>query len=116
MSAITLTFTFPPSANAIWRNFGGRTIKSAAYRAWLDLNKDLAIGQRFKPIDGPYVLTLLAHAPDRRKRDLGNLEKPVSDLLQQIGAVTDDCNAKEIRLAWVEGPGSGVTVTVEPIQ
>ncbi len=110
--SLTLTFTYPPSANRIWRNVKGRTIKSAEYRDWLMLNSSVSLS----PLEGAYRLTILATAPDKRKRDLGNLEKPVSDLLQHIGAVSDDCNAKEIRLAWVEGPGAGVTVTVEPIQ
>lgn len=113
---ISLTLTFPPSVNRIWRNFGGRTIKSAEYRNWIELNDALLMAERFKTVRGPYKLTILASAPDKRRRDLANLEKATSDFLQHIGAVEDDCNCRELRMAWVDTPGAGITVNIEPLE
>jgi crossover junction endodeoxyribonuclease RusA len=115
MSPITLTFTYPPSANRMWRNFRGRTVKSQEYGDWLDLNTVLTLQERFKEVKGHFRLTILAKAPDKRRRDLDNLAKPIGDLLQRVAAISDDCNCRELRMAWIEGPGAGVTVTVEPL-
>lgn len=118
--AFTVTLTYPPSNNRLWRYVGARPIKSAEYRQWIALNKGeylrQASGGRCRQISGHYRLTILATAPDSRRRDLANLEKAVSDLLQNVGAVVDDSNCRELRMAWVDGPGAGVTCTLEPIQ
>jgi Holliday junction resolvase RusA-like endonuclease len=53
-------------------------------------------------------------APDKRRRDLGNLEKPISDLLQSLGVIDDDSNARAINLQWVDA-GEPITITVEAI-
>lgn len=113
--ALTLTFTYPPQVNNMFTVARGRKIKSAAYRSWMDLNAALSKRQRFSAIAGPYRMTMLATAPDKRRRDLDNIIKPVGDLLQTIGAVADDCNMRELRAAWVEGAGAGITVTLEPM-
>lgn len=112
----TLTFTYPPSANRMWRNYRGRTVKSEEYEAWLNLNAALSLRERFKRIAGPYALTILATAPDKRRRDLDNLAKPTGDLLQFICAVSDDCNMRKLHMEWIYGKGAGVTVTIEPME
>lgn len=94
---------WPPSSNRLWRFVPGQRtpLKSAEYRKWL-----IEAGRRVGPvatIQGPYRLLLEAARPDKRRRDLGNLEKPVSDLLQSCGVVADDCNAQEITLRWASG-------------
>jgi Holliday junction resolvase RusA-like endonuclease len=117
--AITVTLTFPPSANRLWRNIMGKTIKSEEYRDWIKLNDAQYLaqsaGRGWRTITGPYHLTILATAPDNRRRDLANLEKATSDFLQHAGAVKDDCNCRVLHMAWIKGPGSGVTCTVEPL-
>ena len=95
-----LTLPFPPSANAIWRNVNGRTLKSAAYRSWLQEALLLLRAQRAPSVKGSYRLALFADRPDNRRRDLGNLEKAVSDVLVQAGVVEDDHLAASISLAW----------------
>lgn len=96
----TLTLPYPPSANRIWRNVNGKTIKSEEYRKWLALAGALAMSQRPKAVRGVYRLTVIATRPDNRRRDLDNLLKPVSDLLKAIGVIEDDHLAHEIRIGW----------------
>jgi crossover junction endodeoxyribonuclease RusA len=113
---ISLSLPFPPSSNSIWRNVAGRTLKSAPYRAWLAEAHVLLRAQQPNSLFGSYRLAILAYRPDNRKRDLGNLEKAVSDLLTQAGVIEDDHLADEIRLAWAPQPASKpgrVTVTLE---
>lgn len=110
-----LTMPFPPSANAIWRNVNGRTLKSKPYRVWLATSLALLRAQRAPSIKGSYSLAIVADRPDRRKRDLGNLEKAVSDCLVQAGVIEDDHLAQSILLGWSaaepKAPG-GITVSV----
>jgi Holliday junction resolvase RusA-like endonuclease len=97
----------------LWRTYRGRTCKSREYTDWLVAAGLAARAQRPGKIAGPYKLSINAVRPDKRKRDLGNLEKSLSDLLQSIGVIDDDCNAEMIVLRWVTG-GEGVNVRVEP--
>lgn len=116
-----ITLPYPPSTNRLWRAVNGRNIKSAEYRRWLaeGWRADFAqrqVGETRVSVSGPYKLTIVADRPDNRRRDLGNLEKPVSDLLVALGVISDDCNAQEITLKWSEKPASRpafVHVTVE---
>lgn len=87
--------------------------KSNAYVTWLMLAAIEARRQSFKRISGPYKLTVSASRPDRRKRDLDNLLKPLSDLLMHIGAIDDDSNCEMIVARWVT-TGDGVNIRVEP--
>lgn len=108
---ISLALTYPPSANRLWRNVKGRMVKSKAYREWLARNA----GYYQNTITGPYKLTLQCSPPDKRRRDLGNLEKAVSDLLQDIGVVSDDCNMQELSVSWKRDLAPGVYVWVQTL-
>lgn len=110
---VELNLPLPPSVNRIWRRAGTRIHKSDEYRAWLKEAGWLAKAQRPGRISGPYKLTALAVRPDKRRRDLGNLEKPLSDLLVEIGVIDDDRYADMISFRWVT-TGEGIVVRIEP--
>jgi crossover junction endodeoxyribonuclease RusA len=40
--------------------------------------------------------------PDKRIRDLGNLEKALSDILVSTGIIEDDSNIEDLRLHWAD--------------
>lgn len=116
MTGGAITIPYPPSANSLWRAVGGRNIKSEPYRSWLRTAGWLVQGQRPDKVSGPYRMRLEAQRPDKRRRDLGNLEKPVSDLLVACGVIRDDCDAQRIVLEWVSGEpvaAAQVFVTLE---
>lgn len=97
---VSFDLPFPPSVNNL---FAGKTRRyaSKAYKAWK------AAAAPCVPaglIAGPYTLDLLFDRPDRRARDLGNLEKAVSDLLVERGLVIDDSCCERITLAWSDAP------------
>lgn len=110
---IELWLPYPPSANHIWIRARTGMRKSAAYVAWL-LEAGAEV-RRQKPgkITGPYKISITAARPDKRKRDLGNLEKAISDLLQSCGVVRNDSDAEMISLRWATS-GDGVAVRLEP--
>lgn len=116
-----MSLPFPPSANAIWRNVGTKTLVSAPYRKWKALAfmeiTTQGLGRlKRKTLTGPYQMTLLADRPDNRRRDLANLEKAISDALTQAGVIEDDHWAQRITLAWSNRPagkGARIWVTLE---
>ncbi len=60
---------------------------------------------------GAYKLTILAIRPDKRKRDLGNLEKAVSDILVSQNIIEDDSFCEWLEVKWVEsGPSCKVII------
>jgi len=109
---VILSLPYPPSANRLWRNVNGRAIKSAAYRDWLEHAAQEALFQRPARVEGPYHLEIHVAAPDRRKRDIDNLIKPLSDALSQVGVTDDDRMAQSIFAAWTGETVKGGAVTV----
>jgi crossover junction endodeoxyribonuclease RusA len=112
MSALSLTFSYPPSANRLWRNVDGKTLKSSAYRLWLKANETWGL----KTITGPYDLTIVVTPPDKRARDLDNLAKPIGDLLQATGAVANDSNLERLTMSWDRSGPACVRVVIKPYQ
>jgi len=91
---------YPPTTNNLFFNAGKRRVRSKGYDAWIEHALLEVRRQRPTPIAGPYRLSLVAHRPDRRRRDLGNIEKPISDLLVKAGVIADDSDATRIMLTW----------------
>ena len=94
---------YPPSINRLYRSVNGRSILSKVgrdyYRDVVPLAEATGINVR-----GPYVLIIRAHRPDKRRRDIGNLEKIVSDTLAKAGVVEDDSFAQAILSSWADSP------------
>lgn len=113
---ISCSLTYPPSANRLWRAVKGRQIKSAQYRAWVLENQRAAmLWPHIEPITGPYALSVSATAPDKRGRDLDNLIKPIGDLIQVLGLVSDDKHMRRLTAQWSDGTVAGVDITIQPI-
>lgn len=110
---IELQLTRPPTANHLWVRARKGMRKSDAYVTWLMLAAIEARQQTFKRISGPYKLSMSVSRPDRRRRDIDNLIKPVSDLLVHIGAIDDDSDCEMVSARWVT-TGDGVQVHIEP--
>jgi crossover junction endodeoxyribonuclease RusA len=80
--------------------------RSTEYTAWCK-NAEWAVAAqvRGKHIVGEYTLEIIAVKPDKRRRDLGNLEKAVSDLLQKVKVIEDDYLCQDIHMRWAKsGP------------
>lgn len=104
---IYLSIPFPPSVNRLWRaTKGGKVYRSAEYVNWVKATLwEIKIQAKAKRVSGAYKLTILAVKPDKRKRDIGNLEKAVSDVLVHSGVIDDDHLCEWIDARWVpSGP------------
>jgi crossover junction endodeoxyribonuclease RusA len=87
-----INLPWPPSINHYWRNFRGRTVISQEGRTFRANVCALLAGggPRKPPAGGRIALAMDAFPPDRRRRDLDNIQKPVLDALQHAGIYLDD--------------------------
>ena len=86
------TLPFPPSVNHYYRRVGPRTLISREGRAYRRNVCALLAGNgpRKPPAGGRIALAMDAFPPDRRRRDLDNLQKPVLDALEHGGLYEND--------------------------
>jgi crossover junction endodeoxyribonuclease RusA len=120
-----ITLPYPPSANRIWRAVDGRVILSAEGRGYRHrvasalIDQHAAIGfvpgiTRPPTFDWWFSIEIDAWMPDRRRRDIDNLAKPVIDALKAAGVYRDDSQA--VRLVATrrgfEPPNGRLVVTI----
>lgn len=113
MSKVELILDFPPSVNRLWRiSKTGGMYKSKEYSDWRKKALwDAAIQAKFQKLTGSYKLTVKAVRPDNRKRDLDNLIKAVSDVLETSGVIENDHFCEHLEMMWVkEGPACHITI------
>ena len=88
---------WPPTVNTMWRSprtgpLAGRTLLSEDGRKYRREVQRLAVVQRWPTHDARQRLRvrIVAHMPDRRRRDLDNLLKAALDSLTHAGVMADD--------------------------
>jgi crossover junction endodeoxyribonuclease RusA len=111
---ITLSLPYPPSSNRLWRAANGRNIKSAEYRKWekASIAHLIPEGRLWPVVSGPYSIVYTAQRPDNRRRDIANIEKAASDMLQNLGVIADDCNCQSVTVQWASGEPVGKSALV----
>ena len=93
-----LALPYPPSLNHYWRKWNNRMVISREGRAY---RKDVCAllapapemggnGPRKPPSGGRIALCMDAFPPDRRRRDLDNIQKGLLDSLAHAGVYEDD--------------------------
>lgn len=91
-----ITLPYPPSVNHYWRHYRGRMVISREGRTYRERVRALLApgggGDRpRKPPSGERIaLAMDAFPPDRRRRDLDNIQKAVLDALEHGGVYADD--------------------------
>lgn len=114
--AVSLSLPYPPAVNNLFFNVPGRgRVKSSRYSAWLGEAGWMIAEQKPGRVMGEYEADILAYRPDKRRRDLDGIIKPLLDCLVAYRVTGDDSLARKITIAWAEG-GEGVTVTVRPFE
>ncbi|GJE45464.1 RusA family crossover junction endodeoxyribonuclease [Methylobacterium soli] len=101
LASLIVTLPYPPSANRMWRHVGKKVLRSAEYERWRAACTSIIQAEtRGRGFDGPYAMALAIGRPDRRRRDIDNLIKPVGDALVLAGAVADDSDCQHIEAGW----------------
>jgi len=97
---VTFSLPMPPSVNAIWRGKNKGVYLSPEYKTWR-LEAGLILNSQHVPeMAPPYRVEYAFGRPDKRKRDVFNLEKALSDLLESQGVFTNDCEIEDGRVYW----------------
>ena len=112
--AIKIVLPLPPSANRIWRHQGGFHHKATEYTAWLRIAgvqaRQQSGGQR---LPGNYAMRAVL---PRTRVDLDNRCKPINDLLQLAGIVTNDSRLRSMTVEVDhDHPAECITVSVWPL-
>jgi len=113
---IDFRIPYPPSTNRIWRQGHGRMHKSQEYKDWLALaawEMRAQLGPK-RVIDEPFKIVIRVNRPDRRKRDLDNLIKPILDLIAHYGLIENDSLCHWIDAQW-DGEGQWVYISMGEI-
>ena len=115
---MTLQFDlpYPPSVNHYWRRVGARTLISRQGRTFRESVCSLLALRRLHPLDGWLKVHLQIYPPDRRRRDVDNIQKPVLDALQHAGVYHDDFQIVSLRTDRLEPrEGGHLVVTITPV-
>jgi len=102
MSYVVTIDALPPPLSACYRNVAGRgRVKTQRYTAWanrqLMINLNLRGEIKFTDEVGVHIGVI---RPDKRKRDLDNLLKPLCDLLVAGRVLVDDSQIKCLSIMW----------------
>ena len=102
----TIDLPFPPSVNRLWGTAtGGRRYLMPRQRAYRE--RCLLIVR--PPRGGTdahdrYAVSIRLTPPDRRRRDVDNLVKPVLDVLEKAGAIHDDAQVDDLNVRMDHAP------------
>lgn len=91
MNEYRISLPWPPSNNRYYRHNRGRTHISAEGQAYRDIVASIIKEQMLDiGISAAVRIRIECHMPDRRRRDLDNLQKAVFDALTKSGFCLDD--------------------------
>lgn len=101
---LELSLDFPPSVNRLWRvSKAGGMYRSPKYAEWRKATMwDVAAQAKGIKIKGEYKLTVNVVKPDKRHRDLDNIIKAVSDILESSGVIENDKLCQRLEMKWVK--------------
>ena len=97
-----INLPWPPSNNHYYTVARGRKILSKRGRAYkkecaIEIMRQL-LGKRGVASTTRYCVTIYARPPDKRKRDLDNLIKPILDALVEGKVIYDDSQIDDLRI------------------
>ena len=115
---ISLMLPYPPSANSYWYRSGKNIFINKKGREYRRTVSALLAYWRIPtfPRDAKVKVTVIAHPPDRRKRDIDNILKCLFDSLERGGVFYDDNQVEEMEVTRGDVVSGGlVEVTIEDI-
>ena len=96
---VNLTLPWPPTVNTYYTVARGRKILSKKGRTYkLTCYKEILLQGQPDMLKGPVSVFIRAYPPDKRKRDLDNLLKPILDVLTNAGLYEDDSQVDELMI------------------
>jgi len=107
----------PPSLNGLYAG-KARRHKSEAYKDWLKEASDVFAAQKpsYRTFTGRLTAKYCFGFPDKKRRDIGNFEKALSDFLVDMRVMNDDSQIDTMilkRLYEPETNGVWIQITEE---
>lgn len=99
-NVVALYLPYPTSTNRLYRRTSTGVYRAPAYATWFRAASNELNAQHPGKVSGPYELRIVLGRPDRRRRDLDNIVKSISDVLVLNRVVDDDSQAIKITLEW----------------
>jgi crossover junction endodeoxyribonuclease RusA len=93
-----LKLPWPPSANRYWRHVGNRVLVSKEANKYKKEIKLWSLFWKRPCLKGRVAITMHAYPPDKRARDLDNLQKVLLDSLQDANIFVNDSQIDKITI------------------
>lgn len=111
---ISIILPWPPSVNSIWSTTRkGNWFTTKVAREFKEIVALSVYKQKAKnsfTVDDLIQITVIAHPPDNRKRDLDNIFKVLADALQDAGVYENDFQIKRIFMEMREKQSMGKVI------
>lgn len=115
---LKVTLPTPPSANTLFpTGKNNRRFKSKRYREWIQLadNWLQSQGVKCEEMTGRLRAEYKFSFPDKRKRDIANFEKAITDFLNECRYFKDDSQIDIMHLVRIEEGQGCVFVEIKEI-
>jgi crossover junction endodeoxyribonuclease RusA len=96
--------------NHYWRRVGARTLISRGGRAFRGAVCSILAAYGIRPLTGLLEVEVVVHPPDRRRRDVDNVQKALLDALAHGGAYHDDNQIVRLSIERREPLESGKSI------
>lgn len=113
---IEITLPYPPSVNHLYRNVGHRTILSRGGRDYIQKVGEVIAGLGISTLHGRLAVDVEVYPPDRKTRDMDNIQKALFDSLRKNEVIEDDGQIDRIAIRRMGATrGGAVIVRLEEI-
>lgn len=101
---------YPPSVNHYYRRVGPRTLISREGRRFRERVCAILAATSFRPFVGRLDVRVIVHPPDRRRRDIDNVQKALLDALEHAGVYQNDDQIVKLAIEKREPVSGGRTI------
>ncbi|MGE4157634.1 MAG: RusA family crossover junction endodeoxyribonuclease [Planctomycetota bacterium] len=114
---IEFELPWPPSVNHYYRRVGPRTLISREGRRFRERVCAILAAAGVRPMAGRLHVEIEVYPPDRRRRDIDNVQKALLDALEHGGAYRDDSQIVRLEVEKREvEPGGKTVVRIEEMK
>ena len=95
---IQLLLPFPPSVNHYWGQRGNHRFLGKRGKEFRQQVAEACLESGIKTMHGRLAVHVALFPPDRRKRDVDNILKPLLDACEHAGCFVDDSQIDELHI------------------
>ena len=107
---IRIELPYPPSINHYYRHVGNKVLISRKGKEYRQEVVSIVSRLGFKTLLGPLKMDIEIWPPDRRRRDVDNVQKALLDALEHGGIYGNDSQIHKLSIVKREPVSGGATV------